>query len=129
MCIRDSSRRSVGVLSLIVLVHTRAAMEFFMNWGLRFDKFGAESGRPGSGDGLGDHQKHVKCFGTFFACDAGDEDLTAAQRTVNRVYPALSVIAFIVAVWNLVGTRAGVRKHVSCDFDDFKVYLVLNPRV
>ena len=117
------SRRSVGVLSLIVLVHTRAAMEFFMNWGLRFDDFGAQSGRPV------DHQKHVKCFGTFFDCDAGDEDLTAAQRTVNRVYPALSVIAFIVAVWNLVGTRAGVRKHVSCDFDDFKVYLVLNPRV
>ena len=73
----------------------------------------------GSGDGLGDHQKHVKCFGTFFDCDAGDEDLTAAQRTVNRVYPALSVIAFVVAVWNLVGTRAGVRKHVSCDFADF----------
>ena len=123
------SRRSVGVLSLIVLVHTRAAMEFFMNWGLRFDKFGAESGRPGSGDGLGDHQKHVKCFGTFFDCNAGDEELTAAQRTVNRVYPALSVIAFVVAVWNLVGTRAGVRKHVSCDFDDFTKKVGLNPRV
>ena len=43
---RAISRRSVGVLSLIVLVHTRAAMEFFMNWGLRFDDFGAQSGRP-----------------------------------------------------------------------------------
>mmetsp|Transcript_29345 Transcript_29345/g.87781 ORF Transcript_29345/g.87781 Transcript_29345/m.87781 type:complete len:877 (+) Transcript_29345:146-2776(+) len=102
------SRRTVGVVSIIVFIHVAAALDSFQNWGLYprdaleapFDEdplYGQVLGTPSNCWGRG----------AFLNCQKKDSDkeLTSAQKFANSVYPPLGWIALAVALWRFVGVE------------------------
>ena len=107
------SRRFIGVVSIIVLVHVVATQSFFQNWGVF----------PRSMDIGGDDEQSFKdppgydkdefgqtsmCWGVngrdAFKCrKPQDKRLTNPQHVANDIYPVLGWIALIVALWRFVG--------------------------
>ncbi|KAH8056787.1 hypothetical protein JL721_9906 [Aureococcus anophagefferens] len=96
------SRRTIGVVSIIVLVHVVASLEFFENWGL-YEEGALED------DAVYDKatmRYHSACFGNFLDCDPpAHKTLTAAQKFAKDVYPAVGAIALVLACWKFVGVE------------------------
>ncbi|KAH8066671.1 hypothetical protein JL720_12663 [Aureococcus anophagefferens] len=96
------SRRTIGVVSIVVLVHVVASLEFFENWGL-YEEGALED------DAVYDKATmhyHSACFGNFLDCDPpAHKTLTAAQKFAKDVYPAVGAIALVLACWKFVGVE------------------------
>ena len=103
------SKRNIGIISIVVIVHVAASIEFFMNWGLR--EHACEDD-----DAQCDEDKYQKCIGFIRgrnnknACrlrEGGDnwDGLNDVERFVVSVFPPIGLLAIAVGLWNFIGVH------------------------
>ena len=104
------SKRNIGIISIVVIVHVAASIEFFMNWGLR------EGHTCDDDDAQCDEDKYQKCIGFIRgrnnknACRLrqGSDDwdgLNDVERFVLSVFPPIGLLAIAVGLWNFIGVH------------------------